>query len=364
MSASTPIFLRSTGQGFRRSNCYARNAKKPTAAWTNFSCAFAVVPIAGFGTFNTCTAGGGSFGITYNTTWPKVYSKLIETWVRNYLLPTHQTTTIRTTEYSIYLDIFKIVSTVGSDTQSVSSIVSQTITPTSITISYLDTNASPATYTAVLSGSTVDPNGSGPFDPGDLSLGWDYVTSLSEGILNDYKLPDLSDNLYTDAGATAYLYRKSNGTVGISGAQYYYTTLVNLGAAARGLAVNNIANASGTPYPQGPTILELPNYTGPAANYNEGGCLSMKSSWYLAGTYPFLDGIYNLAVNGNNHKTIYFQPQTLAAGVFSLGSVVVAPGYSPNPVATSPSVIIDFSPSDVIYNGSNYGILGFRSTAI
>jgi hypothetical protein len=340
---------RSFDNAMVRSSCQARTSgQKNTLTMT---CINAFVPVWGFGSFSTITA--PSFpNITYNSTWPLVYNKLVEAWTDS--LGGSRT---RTTEYSPYVDIYKTTVSTGS-VQNLATITSSTITAALATITGLDiTGLITINYTATLSVL---------FDP--LSS-WATLTAQTESLLALVNQSD-AGNIYfllgghIAWGASAIIFPVSYGPG-------YVLDVLDIGmvcAAARGLGVYStnpgyVGSLFGANPPFQNSIVDIYNITraglAPLLVQNAGGIMSAKSWWILRGAAP-----YPTWENPNAHTTIYMQSMTLDAttGAPTINAVSAASGYS-NPV-TAPSSMA-FTPSDVTANtGTPYGVLGFRSVAI
>ena len=392
---TTPIFIKSPEQNFVRSPCQART--RQTGAISMFSIVCARMPLWGFGTFATNATSvngftvGGAFSSggpptlapgspnewwPYNVTWPAVYNTLTEQWTETY----GSLTTV--TAYSPYVDLTQPAQTVtgpsGTHFSGAGTITGLSITPSLITVNYTyDWYNDPSNplafvvvtgvYTATLSGSILNPSGTGPFDPGNATYGWAAMTASANALLADSSIPAIgtySSWTTIDPISTSPGYRISTN--------YFNSCTLweDIGAAANGFPTG--VSFDQTQH-EPPSILDWPKPSpNTAPGNNEGACMCMKSTWNLNGAgwgnNGLCGGINNPPSMGglgqvmNDHANIF--AQTFNIGNFnSPGAIALATTF-PNPIAWPKTVT--FAPSDVLANtggAGTYGLLGFQAGA-
>lgn len=389
MSVNVPDKIRSNCFGKVRTACNDKQTQRGTISL--FSMVIARMPLWGFGSFSGTTpvvvnstemfgnsgtsilSGSSSVVALFNSTWPAVYNTLTESWSE-----THGGSQTITTAYSQYADVFQTTTTsssgpfVGDGT-----ITSITITSSLISIGYTFTlflnPANPimgttftGTYTAQLSGSILDPSGTGPFDPGDPSYGWAALTSAANTLLAGVSIPAISgSSTWTtiDPISTSPFYRITSDT-------YNSATLWDdIFAAAYGFPTS--PSGCQTQF-MPPSIMDWPipatNAQPTGAYTNQGACMCAKSTWDLNGAgwgNPAIDpGILSVPPTGlaqimNDHCTIYAQTVDLT-NFNSSGTIGLDTNY-PNPIPWP--VTKTFNPSDVtsaIGSGA-FGLLGFQA---
>jgi hypothetical protein len=212
-----------------RSGCQAREGTLKTPS--TFQQVIAYIPLYGFGAFNSSSVYGS---LVYNDTWPRVYAKLVETWIDDYAGVLKTVTTV----FSKYCDVGKISNTViyGGGTAEPDSIISTTVTDSLVSVRYFigqppGSHASGyGTYTAQLSGTILDTSAGGPFDPTAATNGWQALVDLANAMLDATAIPA---STAPTSGVTA-LYPISTGT-GIGSAAGSSLNLIT--AAFNGLPV-------------------------------------------------------------------------------------------------------------------------------
>lgn len=356
---SSPIPIRSPGQAKVRTAGQARQTQ--VGSISIFSLVTAKIPLNGFGPFNTSGSntsslwqGGGSSASQWvtNSAWPNVYAVMTETWTE----PT-ATQTVTTTNTTFH-DTPITTSTVntGSGFSGSGSVSSFSLTATAVTIDY-STAHGPATYIAQLSGTALNPTGTGPFNPTDPTYGWAALTSAANALLGSISTPAVGAN-----SQFTTLQPKSVAPGYVTGTFSYdlFGSLVDvILCAANGYPVLS-ATGGGFAYPV-PSIFDYTSPYNAASFINTGWCISTKSIWQLNG-----DTWWNAAYGPTeipqwvgDHSIIFALP--FDPSNFTTAQLASAASTFSNPVPWP--VSITFAPTDVTANtgAGTYGMLGFQA---
>jgi hypothetical protein len=196
MSATTPIFTKSKDQNFVRSNCQART--RQIGSISPFSIVCARIPLWGYGPFvnsslnnpGLISVGGGMFNYSrmlgtsspnpwyLASVWPYVYNQCTEQWTESY--GGSKTVTTQFTQYVDQAQPQVPTNTTSGTFFGAGTVDTITITNTTFTVTYhgtaylgptLGSVNFTGTYVATLSGTMLQPGGSGPFNPTDPTYG-------------------------------------------------------------------------------------------------------------------------------------------------------------------------------------------------
>jgi hypothetical protein len=395
---TTPVFTKSKAQNFVRSPCQARTRQIGTIS--TFSIVCARIPLWGYGPFinsalnnpGLVSVGGSMFNYSrmlgtsspnpwyLQSVWPYVYNQCVEQWTESY--GGSKTVTTRFTQSVDQAQPQEIINRTTGSFFGAGTVDTVTITNTTFTVTYhgsaylgptLGTVNYTGSYVATLSGSLLNPGGTGPFSPTDPTYGWAALTALANTLLGSSGIPAIGANagVWTtiDPISTAPGYQLTPNYFNSCTLWEY------VGAAANGFPTgNSFDQTQHLP----PSILDWPTPSPnaqPAApgqpGQNHGACLSLKSTWNLNGlawgNNEVCGGIATsnppggLAQVMNDHANLFAQTINLA-NFNDPGSVTPAITF-PNPIPWP--VTITFNPADVTANvgSTNFGLLGFQSRA-
>lgn len=306
---------------------------------------------------------------SYDSAWPFLYNRITETWTEG------SNSQVTVTSYTPNQDegFFEQTSTLIGTVHGSVGQISITVTPTLITVSYHYTgSSSPGTYTAKLSGTTVDNTAAGPFNP---ATDWTALVNTIETLLASIAIP---------ARPGGYVF----GGVFYNSSLWSYITFQK---AAPGYQVNTLnysnfpttiqlpayAAASGCPVAGSPlsvagflcpNISDNGGYTGLTMIPNAGVVFSTKSQWVFQGaTWWNKSDTANAQTPRVNAtcRSLFCQkidPTTLVAGGSTISTGVISRATTlVNPIAL-PSTV-NFGPTDVINELGTYGMIGFQGTA-
>lgn len=363
MATPIPPFspLRSAAQAFCRSPGQARFRGSQSL----FSIVAAVYWFNGFGTFKAAgsqpnVAGSGTTShigdwVT-NSDWPNVYNTMTETWADG------GGTQVTVTECTPDIDLANSkVTTTGSASGISGFIVSVTATGTLITVTY-----SGGVYTAQLSGTTLAPTSTGPFNP---STDWATLVGIVNTMLGSVSIPSpASGSLWT------YIQWQST-TPGYNTFTVDYPTGSPTEIGVVCPAINGLPLVLWESIDSGwmmPSINDnVACLTGtPPQPSNSGFCISLKSTWIFNGRSWYDPGTIIYAPTSrelNTCRTLYaqeFDPATFSPGLcpIAAGAINLAMNFVSPP---APKSTVSFGPADVTANltAGTYGLLGFQPTA-
>jgi hypothetical protein len=399
MSATTPIFTKSKDQNFVRSNCQART--RQIGSISPFSIVCARIPLWGYGPFvnsslnnpGLISVGGGMFNYSrmlgtsspnpwyLASVWPYVYNQCTEQWTESY--GGSKTVTTQFTQYVDQAQPQVPTNTTSGTFFGAGTVDTITITNTTFTVTYhgtaylgptLGSVNFTGTYVATLSGTMLQPGGSGPFNPTDPTYGWAALTAQANTLLGSSSIPAIGANagIWTtiDPISTSPGYQISTNYFNSCTLWEY------VGVAANGFPTGNSFDQT---QHMPPSILDWPTpspNTQPAGpgqpGQNHGACLSMKSTWNLNGlgwgNNAVCGGIAtNLPPGGlaqvmNDHANIFAQKIDLT-NFNNPGTVLPASTFA-NPIPWP--LTVTFGPGDVTaaIGSTNFGLLGFQAAAL
>lgn len=350
-TTTTAGFLKTVDKAFKKSLCRARTRKPTTPSY--FQMVTARQPVCGFGSFNA--SGSSAFNPAYNDDWPRVFNHQSFSWSQSDGKSGSGVVT-----YNQYSDLGSPQSTYSGDDPPISSTTtSVSVVGNTITMDYTIPDSDPVvsgTCSFTLGGTLFDDTAIGPFDPNDATHGWAALTALTNALLDNVAIPNVTDSIN-------YIVILPIST------SPGYTTISETDPEGDNI---DCAAANGFPSRTGAagwefSLAAIPSITDfqqPFATIasqivaNQGACFSSKAIWTINGTpAAYSDTVFTV---NNNHQTLYSMGVTFPGGVTTGGTVNVV---DPNPLPF-PNYYT-WEPADVAaaVGGSGWGMLGFLSAA-